>query len=178
MNLDLTRIVIRSAGSQDAQLLAAFGAQTFFDTFAADNTPEDMASYLANAFSPEKQAVQMAEPGSIFLIAEIDGQPCGYAHLREGPAPECVSGPRAIEIGRFYVAKEWIGRGAAGRLMSACLQAAADRHYDWAWLDVWEKNPRAIAFYRKCGFEVVGSQPFQLGGDLQTDFLMTRTVSG
>ena len=177
MDSQLSRLTTRAAARQDADLLAAFGAQTFFETFAEDNTPEDMAAYLQNSFSPDKQAAQIAAPGALFLIAEIDGQPCGYALLREGPLPDCVTGARAVEIGRFYVGKAWIGKGVAGKLMTACLQAAVERQCDTVWLDVWEKNPRAIAFYRKWGFAVVGTQPFQLGSDLQTDLLMARSVS-
>jgi ribosomal protein S18 acetylase RimI-like enzyme len=44
------------------------------------------------------------------------------------------------------------------------------------WLDVWERNARAIAFYQKWGFAVVGTQTFQLGSDLQNDLLMQRAV--
>ena len=42
------------------------------------------------------------------------------------------------------------------------------------YLAVWERNARAIAFYRKFGFREVGAQPFQLGKDTQTDQVMMR----
>lgn len=167
---------IRKANASDAKLLTALGARTFADSFAADNTPEDMANYLANAFSPEKQAAEMAEPGTIFLIAEEDGQPVGYTRLREGNVPECVGGTYAIEIVRIYSIKEMIGKGVGKALMSACLDEARARGCDVIWLDVWEKNPRAITFYQKWGFEKVGEQGFQLGDDLQTDWIMARNI--
>jgi hypothetical protein len=40
------------------------------------------------------------------------------------------------------------------------------------WLSVWDQNPRAIAFYRKVGFEDVGSTEFGVGSDRQTDRIM------
>jgi diamine N-acetyltransferase len=40
------------------------------------------------------------------------------------------------------------------------------------WLSVWERNPRAIAFYGKCGFRMVGSKDFWVGSDRQTDHVM------
>ena len=60
--------------------------------------------------------------------------------------------------------------------MTACLEEAGKRGCDVIWLDVWEENPRAIAFYRKWGFEKAGEQGFQLGDDLQTDWIMSRAV--
>lgn len=170
----VTPLKIRIAGIQDAHLLAELGARTFADSFAADNTPDDMAAYLAKSFSPEKQAAEMAEPGTVFLIAEEGGKPVGYTRLRERIVPECVGGQHPVEIVRLYSVKEMIGRGVGAALMESCVSEAASRGCDIIWLDVWEKNPRAIAFYRKWGFEKVGEQGFQLGDDLQTDWLMAR----
>lgn len=167
---------IRRANTADVYLLAALGARTFADSFAADNTPEDMADYLSHAFSPEKQAAEMAEPDTLFLIAEEDGQPVGYTRLREGNVPDCIDGTHPVEIVRIYSIKEMIGRGVGKALISACLEEARARGCDVIWLDVWEKNPRAIAFYQKWGFEKVGEQGFQLGGDLQTDWIMARNI--
>ena len=45
-------IVIRRATVGDAAALAEFGARTFFETFAADNTAEDMRLHLASAWAP------------------------------------------------------------------------------------------------------------------------------
>ena len=59
--------------------------------------------------------------------------------------------------------------------MNACIEQARAWHADELWLGVWEKNPRAIAFYQKTGLRVVGRQTFQLGRDLQHDFVMSLT---
>jgi GNAT superfamily N-acetyltransferase len=155
-------------------LLAEIGAKTFYDTFADRNTPEDMAAYLAETFSPEKQAAQLADPANVFLIAEADGQPAGYAHLRFAPAPAAIAGRAPMEIRRFYACKEWIGRGVGAVLMEECMARARQAGCDAVWLDVWEHNDRAMAFYRKWGFVLVGSQRFKLGNDLQYDLLMAR----
>ena len=78
---------LRYATAADNVLLAEMGARTFYDTFAADNTPENMAAYLAASFSPEKQAAELADPSSVFLIAEVEGAAVGYARLKEGRPP-------------------------------------------------------------------------------------------
>jgi ribosomal protein S18 acetylase RimI-like enzyme len=87
-----------------------------------------------------------------------------------------VKGPTPVEIWRFYVDRPWQGRGLAGRMMAEACAGARARGGETAWLAVWERNPRAIGFYRKCGFAVVGRQPFVLGGDVQTDLVMARPL--
>jgi GNAT superfamily N-acetyltransferase len=157
-------------------LLARLGAQTFRDTFGPDNTAEDMTAYLAQAFGPEKQASELADPGTTFLVAEAKEEAVGYARLREGPAPEGILAGRPIEIARFYTVGSWIGRGVGAALMARCLEHARHRGCDIVWLDVWERNLRAIAFYRRWGFTEVGTQAFVLGLDIQRDLLMARPV--
>jgi diamine N-acetyltransferase len=172
----MEEICIRQAGSSDNVLLAEFGASTFSDSFAADNRPEDIQAYLVFSFSPEKQAEELADPSSLFLIAEINQQTAGYARLYKGQAPKSVTGRSPIELVRIYAAQAWIGRGVGAALMKACLTEAERYGCDTIWLGVWERNPRAIKFYQKSGFVEVGTQPFRLGADLQTDVIMQRPV--
>ena len=40
------------------------------------------------------------------------------------------------------------------------------------WLGVWERNPRAIAFYEKHGFAAVGEQTYRVAGEVQRDVVM------
>lgn len=165
---------IRYAAPADNLLLAEIGLETFADTFALDNTPENMAAYLARSFSPEIQAGELADPRCRFLIAERGSQVVGFAKLHFGPAPAVVAGRRPMEISRIYARKPWIGQGVGARLMQACLDQAQRANCDLVWLSVWQRNPRAIAFYRRWGFAEAGTAVFQLGDDPQTDWLMVR----
>jgi GNAT superfamily N-acetyltransferase len=165
---------IRTADARDHELLAGLGARTFREAFAPENSPQDMSAYLAESFSPERQAAELADPGTTFLIAESEGESVGYARLKLGPAPACILGDRPVEIARFYAVAGWIGRGVGAALMHACLERAGRLGCDVVWLDVWERNLRAITFYRRWGFVEVGTQPFFLGADVQNDLLMQK----
>ena len=170
--MDERRITIRRATSRDAALLAELGARTFRDAFGAQNTESDMAAYLASAFGVDIQARELADMDSVFLIAHAGDEVAGYAHMRAGVAPACVSGARPIEIVRFYSVSEWLGRGVGVALMGACIAEATARGADVVWLSVWQENVRAVAFYSKRGFSVVGDKDFVVGRDLQRDHVM------
>ena len=167
---------IRRGTLQDTELLAELGARTFAETFAVDNTPENMAAYLAAAFAPRQLAADLVDPRCVFLIAEINGTAVGYAMLRKGPVPEQVTGERPIELVRLYVSHESLGSGVGAALMQACIDEAKRGGQQTLWLGVWERNIRAQAFYRKWSFREVGTHPFQLGDDPQTDILMQRSI--
>ena len=174
----LSKLIIRRGKPTDARLLAELGARTFSETFARDNSAEDMTAYLGSAFNPAQQRTELSEPNSLFLIAEFDGVAVGYAMLRSGNVLENVSGENPIELVRLYVEQAHLGRGVGAALMQACIDEARKRGHQTLWLGVWEHNQRAQAFYRKWNFHAIGTHIFQLGEDPQTDILMQRPVPG
>lgn len=163
---------IRYATTDDAQMLSELGAKTFFDTFAKDNTPKNMALHLKNSFSPEIQFNELAASENIFLIVEAQNIPIGFAQLVLDSRKESIAAVKPLEVRRIYAVQEYIGRGVGKELMSAAIREAEQRGCDSLWLGVWEKNPRAIEFYKKWGFEEVGTHVFTLGDDPQRDYIM------
>jgi len=163
----------RRAVPADAAKLAEFGARTFCESFAADNSPEDMRRHLAAAWSPQLQLAEIRDPAIDTLIINDDaGAWQGFAQLRAGQVSDGVPAEGSIELWRFYVDKPWQGQGVAGSLMEAAKQCARQRGATSMWLGVWERNVRAQAFYRKHGFDRVGSKVFVVGSDPQTDLVM------
>jgi ribosomal protein S18 acetylase RimI-like enzyme len=164
---------VRRGAPTDAALLTQLAARTFRDSFGDENAPEDMELHLSTHYTVAKQAAELSNPAMACFFAEASGVAVGYAQLRQGATPPCIPGEGSIEVLRFYVAGEWHGKGVSRPLMEAAIAEARARGRKRLWLGVWEENPRAIAFYKKCGFVDVGSQDFQLGTDLQHDRVMS-----
>ena len=167
---------IRYGVTGDAKLLSELGAKTFSDTFAKDNTPENMATYLKASFSPEIQFRELSSPENIFLIVESENIPIGFVQLILDSKEESIKGTKSLEIRRIYALQEYIGKGVGKALMEAAVHEARQHGCDTIWLGVWEKNPRAIHFYQKWGFKEVGTHIFYVGQDPQRDFIMELTL--
>lgn len=176
MPADLDSLIIRRATPDDAEPLAELALRSFLDAFAAQNHPDDVAAYTSRVYGPAQQAAEIANPRIVTLVAEADGRLAAYAMLRSGTTAPGVTGPEPVEIMRFYVDRPWHGTGVAHRMMDAALRTAREQGARTAFLAVWEHNPRALAFYTRRGFSVVGAQDFQLGSDLQNDLVMSRPL--
>lgn len=172
----IEKLSVRRAVATDAERLAAFAERSFVEQFGVDNTPENMREHVGRSFGPALQHAELVDPAMVTLVGEIDGALVAFAQLRRGAEPDCVTGPSPIELYRFYVDRPWHGSGIARRLMGSVDDAARAQGGRTLWLGVWEHNPRAIAFYTKAGFVDVGSQPFMLGADPQTDRVMARNL--
>jgi ribosomal protein S18 acetylase RimI-like enzyme len=166
----------RSATRNDAELIADISQQTFYDTFAADNSEEDMDKFLKEQFTKGRLMLEVGAPENDFILAYADEEMAGYAKLRDGKVPVELRNTPSLEIARLYVLNDFLGKGIGAALMKICIEAARAKQKKVIWLGVWEKNKRAIDFYTRWGFEKFGEWDFLLGNDLQRDWLMKKEL--
>jgi len=169
-------IRVRPALPTEVEAIAALAARTFREAWQAYNSPADMEAYCLEHFVPARIAADLREPAVRYLLADLDGALLGYLRLVEESPNDAVPARRPLEISRLYVGRDWHGRGVGPALLQAGLQHAARVGHDVAWLAVWQRAGQALAFYRKSGFEIAGTARFQLGADLQDDYVMRRVL--
>jgi diamine N-acetyltransferase len=172
----MPNIEIRFASGEDAALIADMSRQTFYETFAADNTKEDMDKFMNEQFTKEALMKEVGAPGNIFLLAFDAGTPVGYVRMRENNIPPELEDKNAMEIARIYATTNSIGKGVGRALMEKCIAIALELKKTTVWLGVWERNERAIRFYAKWGFEKFADHDFVLGNDRQNDWLMKKKL--
>lgn len=169
-------VSIRRAVPDDAGALAVLAERCFREAWDEFNTPANMAAYCAANFTTELVRDDLVRPGVRYLLAQRGQEGVGYLRMVPGQAPRCVRATAPIEISRVYVLRGWHGRGVGPELLRTGLEEAVRAGHDIAWLAVWQRAPRALAFYRKWGFETVGTARFALGSDVQDDFVMQRSL--
>ena len=170
--------VIRRGVASDAAGLAAFAARAFAEAFGGVTGVDDMQAHLAATYRPDLQARELADPTVITLLALQDIGIVAYAQVRRNAmAPACVALPDAVELQRLYADRSVHGTGLPMRLMQCALDAARELGGRYAWLGVWERNARAMAFYRKAGFDEIGFTHYVVGSDRQTDRVFIASLS-
>jgi ribosomal protein S18 acetylase RimI-like enzyme len=169
-------ISIRVATRNDAALIADLSRVTFYETFAGQNTKENMDKFMNEQFTRDKLMKEVGTDSNIFLVAEVNGETVGYARLRESPEPKELKEKPAIELARIYSVQSRIGKGVGSALMEKCIEVAIQQNKKTIWLGVWEKNEHAISFYERWGFEKFSEHEFILGDDVQTDWLMKKAL--
>jgi len=163
---------IRAGRPEDATGLAEFARHAFDQAFGALNDPAQLQAYLATSFGLQQQTHELRDPAWSTRLVERDGELIAYAQLRTGDTPACIAGTAPLELVRFYLDASWHGKGIADVLMDDVMDTARARGARTIWLGVWQVNARAIAFYKRRGFRVVGQKTFQIAADAQTDWVM------
>jgi diamine N-acetyltransferase len=168
----MENIEIRKITLTDTDQLQKIGRQTFYETFSASNTEENMKSYLENEFSVDKITTELSDENAEFFFATFENNVIGYLKLNFGASQTELKDDKAIEIERIYVLKEFHGKKVGQILYNKAIEVARQKNADYVWLGVWEENPRAINFYKKNGFVEFDKHIFKLGNDEQTDIMM------
>jgi len=169
-------IRIRRAEEDDALELSVLAERTFRAAFAESNTAENMQLHCASKYGHALQLAEIRESRRETWVAEADAGLVAYVQLRFDATSPMISGERPVEIQRFYVNASHHGAGLAHQLMAHVVARAEAAGSEVLWLGVWERNPKALAFYRKWGFDVVADHVFTVGNDPQRDLIMRRDV--
>ena len=170
MNKDIIRI--SKIGLAELEALKNLSRKTFYESFSEANTEENMKQYMDNFFSDEKLTAELLDPGAAFYFARLNDDIVGYLKINSGKAQTELKDNNGLEIERIYVKGSFQGKNIGQLLFDKALEVARERHADYLWLGVWEKNPGAIKFYERNGLVKFASHLFTLGDDVQTDIMM------
>ena len=164
------------AGLADIERLLFFAERTFRIAYQADNDPVEFEAYCAQAFTVDQFRQEMENPHAEFWLGEGEGQLMAYVKLNYQAPHETLPGLQCAQVERIYVAPEAQGKGIGAALLDFSCEKALTFGNDTLWLSVWQKNPRAVKFYERCGFEICGTEIFDVGNDPQLDWVMYKSL--
>ena len=170
--------VLREATAADAPALAALGRGSFVAKFGALYRAEDLAAFLAQAFTEGAVADEIADPLRLYRLAELDGALAAYCKLGLACGfPEHARGSHVIELKQLYTDPALTGHGIGAALMDWALAEASARGADEMQLSVYSDNAGAQRFYTRYGFEKVADITFRVGEQLDDEFLFARMLA-
>ena len=166
--------VIRRAGPDNAEALAAIGAATFTETFGHLYPAADLRAFLAEAHGLQAACADLADPRLAAWLVEAGGGVVGYALAGPCALPHRDVTAACGELKRIYFLKAWQGGGLGGRLFDGAIAWLQAEGYSSLWVGVWSQNHGAQRFYVRRGFEKVGEYGFPVGGTIDLEFILRR----
>jgi GNAT superfamily N-acetyltransferase len=97
----------------------------------------------------------LAQPGRTVLVAELDGEVVGMAHIVPSGA---ANAPHRAEVQRVAVAERVRGTGVGRSLMAGVEEAALAQGLTLLWLTTHDAT-EACAFYEAVGYTKLGVMP-------------------
>jgi hypothetical protein len=173
----MPKIEIKKVNVADLLELQIISRQTFIETFADQNTMEDMQKYVDTNLSEDKLKRELYDTNSEFYFTISDNKVLGYLKINFGQAQTELKNKSSLEIERIYVLKAFHGKNIGQILFDKAINIAKQKKLVTIWLGVWEKNEKAIKFYEKNGLKAFDKHIFKLGDDEQTDIMMRLNLN-
>jgi ribosomal protein S18 acetylase RimI-like enzyme len=176
MSRDALAVSVRQAVAADADRLSAFAISTFHLGGPPETDPNDIAVFIASHLTAERFRSYLTDRNTGVFVADAESDIAGYAMLVRQKSHALLAQrdvAATSELSKFYVHPRFHGRGVSEALMRNAIEFARPSGR-MIWLSVLSSNERALAFYRKWGFEIIGRQGMLVGKDLQDDFVMCR----
>ena len=168
--------MIRKVEIADVEVLAKLAKQTFRETFAHDNTEEQLQEYFEEAYNLRVLLTELEDPDSESYFIMHEEEIAGFLKVNWGNAQTERELDNAFEIQRLYVLQTYQGFGLGKQLFEFALEHAEKNGFSWAWLGVWEHNTKAQAFYNRYGFEKFSQHSFLVGQKVDTDWLLKKKL--
>lgn len=164
---------LREATLEDVAALTGLMRGTFRDTFR-HYPPEELEAYLAESYSEVLTRQTLLLPTRRTWVLERAGELVGYAVAGECDLPHREVTPSSGQLHRLYVRRDLQGSGHAKKLMATGLAWLAEEGRSPLFIGVWEGNARALAFYRRYGFEPIGEYPYPVGSTIDRELILRR----
>ncbi len=173
----MNNLEIRIATQDDATPISHLGKITFTETFGhLFRNPNDLHQYLETTFSETKIKASLCKATNVFWLAFIDGQAVGYSKLKLNSPTSFVETTVICQLQKIYVLKEFISLKIGRELQKQLLLKAKELDYEYIWLSVLNSNERAIQFYKKNGFDIIGNHDFTIGEEHFDFFAMGKKL--
>lgn len=153
---------IIKATVKDNFLLAELAETTFLESHGHSAAPADINSYIQGKYTPAVLAEELADPANIYHLLYYGDAPAGFSKIMLNSGHEDIPEPNVTKLERIYMLKEYYGKKLGHALFQHIRQLSQRECQAGMWLYVWKQNTRAVDFYTREGFRVIGSHDFRI----------------
>ena len=153
---------ITRAEEKDAALLSQIATQTFIESHGHSAPPEDIDAYIAEKYSIAAFEKELQDKKNIYHLIYHDEQIAGYSKIIfNSPYPGAAT-KNIRKLDRIYLLSGFYNLFLGKSLFEFNVELAKQNQQAGLWLFVWKENPRAVHFYTKNGFVIIGSYDFKI----------------
>lgn len=153
---------IRKATPTDVELLSQLGRQTFIESHGHSAATEDVETYINTAYNIEACKQELEDANNIYHFIYHNNQPAGFSKIiLNSPAP-AVANQNITKLERIYILKQFYNMKLGLALLNFNIEFSKNQQQAGMWLYTWVENERAVNFYKKAGFTIIGSYDFRI----------------
>lgn len=147
---------------KDADLLTKIGRTSFIEAHGRSASEENIMEYVNLKFTKKAFEDELKDPQNIFSIIYYNENAVGYSKIIFNSQHPNIPIANITKLERIYVLEQFHHLKLGLELFNFNLKQAVKNGQAGMWLFVWTENFKAINFYKKAGFIIVGHHDFAI----------------
>ena len=147
---------------EDCELIAQIGKKSFLDSHGKSASKENIETFITKTYNKETLIKELNNPTIEYLLIYYKNKIAGYSKIELNIPNSNIEHKRITKLDRFYLLKEFYGQKLGIKLFNFNIELSKKNQQNGIWLAVWVENQRAIKFYTKLGFKIVGKYDFKI----------------
>ena len=164
-------IAIKKATSSDLNLLIEISKTTFVESHGHSCSKEDIDAYIKKAFNVDSFQLELTNSNNIFHIIYYNNKAAGFSKIIPNINTPNSPTQNLTKLERIYILKEFYDKKLGLALMQFNIDISKKLNQKGMWLYVWTENHRAVNFYLKMGFKIIGEPRTTGDGCYESVFL-------
>lgn len=164
-------MVIREATQKDIFALAKLAQETYRATFSYTMTNNELTKALKTRSEAYFQSVLNVD---VILVAEDERMLVGFIQFGTVTIESVEATNQDIELNKIYIDVNHQGKGIGKKLIDEMFSHSRLEDIKNVYLDVFDKNEKAVSLYKKYGFKIIGTIPFVVDGEIVGHDLLMR----
>jgi len=155
-------IRIVSANEEHAQLLAGLSKLTFHESHGHSAAEEDINNFVLEKYNADTLKTELKDEKNVFHLLYYNNKIAGFSKIIYNFPDANCNIDNITKLERIYLLKEFYGLNLGQQLLEFNISLIKENKQAGVWLFVWTENQRAINFYLKNGFRVIGSFQYKI----------------
>lgn len=155
-------IKIIKASLEHTELIAEIGKKAFLESHGHSASTEDIHSFISRTFNINNIAKELENMKTQYHIIYFNDIAAGFSKIELSTANKNINDAAITKLDRLYLLKAFYGKSLGVKLLDFNIQVSKKNKQQGIWLAVWVENQRAINFYTKIGFKIVGKYNFKI----------------
>jgi len=158
-------ITIRKATSLDTYSIVRVGTVAVELAHRASCSKEAMSQYMDAHYNYDAIKEELDTPANIYHLIFYGPEAVGFSKVILNMGHSNIPEPNVAKLDRIYIMPEYFDRQLGYKLLKHNMDLAIENKQAGLWLFTWTGNERAVNFYKRTGFKVVGEHMFKVTDD-------------
>jgi len=171
----MSEIIYKRAEITDAFRISILFKQVYIQVYGVEGITIEFANFITKRFSPELIKETITRNPDSLIVAYFKGNPVGVAEIIYDSLCK-IRNIEAAELSKLYVLERFYGKGIGYELLNRVEEQLKDKGHEELFLEVYAYNDRAISFYERQNYSIIGDTLFQMEFNTYENKLMTKRL--